>query len=72
MDLPVLRKGDSGRSVVALQSILIIAGFNCGGYGADGEFGTGTEKSVKAYQEHNGLAVDGIVGVNTWTSLLLK
>lgn len=70
--LPVLRKGDSGRSVVALQSILILAGFSCGGYGADGDFGTGTEKSVKAYQEHNGLAVDGVVGEATWTSLLLK
>lgn len=70
--LPVLRKGDSGRSVVALQSILILAGFSCGGYGADGDFGIGTEKSVKAYQEHNGLAVDGVVGEATWTSLLLK
>lgn len=68
--LPVLRKGDEGNSVKALQSILIIAGYNCGGYGADGDFGTGTEKSVKAYQEHNGLDVDGVVGNDTWTSLL--
>lgn len=70
VELPVLRKGAKGQSVVALQSILILAGFNCGGYGADGDFGTGTEKSVKAYQQHYGLAVDGIVGQATWTKLL--
>lgn len=68
--LPVLRKGDEGNSVKALQSILIIAGYSCGGYGADGDFGNGTYKSVKEYQKANGLAVDGIVGNDTWTSLL--
>lgn len=70
VNLPVLRKGDEGNSVKALQSILIVAGYNCGGYGADGDFGNGTYKSVKEYQQANGLDVDGIVGTQTWTALL--
>ena len=70
VNLPVLRKGDEGNSVKALQSILILAGYSCGGYGADGDFGNGTYKSVKEYQKANGLDVDGIVGTQTWTALL--
>lgn len=68
--LPVLGKGDEGKSVEALQGLLIYKGYNCGGYGADGDFGTGTEKSVKQYQKDNGLSADGIVGKKTWSMLL--
>lgn len=39
------------------------------GIAADGEFGAGTEKAVKAYQAAHRLQVDGIVGPETWTSL---
>lgn len=68
--LPVLRKGDEGNSVKALQRMLIYEGYNCGGYGADGDFGTGTEKSVKQYQKDKKLTADGIVGEKTWSKLL--
>lgn len=71
VNLPLLGKGDKGNSVKALQQLLIARGYNCGGYGADGSFGAGTETSVRAYQGANGLAVDGIVGTKTWSSLLL-
>lgn len=36
----------------------------------DGQFGAGTEKAVRAYQKKHGLIVDGIVGPDTWSSLL--
>ncbi len=68
--LPVLGKGDKGKSVESLQGLLIYKGYNCGGYGADGDFGNGTEKSVKKYQQDNKLTADGIVGEKTWSKLL--
>ena len=68
--LRVLRKGSKGESVRALQRLLIAAGFGCGSCGADGDFGIGTQSAVRAYQQANGLAVDGVVGANTWGKLL--
>ena len=68
--LPMLRKGDTGKTVVAMQILLIGYGYNCGGYGADGEFGSGTYASVRNFQHDRGLEVDGICGPETWSSLL--
>lgn len=68
--LPMLQNGSKGESVKALQILLIGYGFSCGRYGADGDFGSGTEAAVRAYQKANGLEVDGIVGPMTWSKLL--
>ena len=68
--LPVLRKGDEGSTVAAMQILLIGYGYNCGGYGADGEFGNGTHASVRNFQRDRGLEVDGICGPKTWSLLL--
>ena len=38
----------------------------------DGVFGPTTAQSVKHYQQNENLTVDGIVGRQTWTSLLSK
>ena len=38
----------------------------------DGIFGPETSRNVRQYQADNGLTVDGIVGVNTWTALYGK
>ena len=65
-----LKKGSKGDNVKALQILLIGYGFDCGNYGADGDFGSATDEAVKAYQKKNGLDVDGIVGKNTWNKLL--
>ena len=64
----VLKKKAKGEAVVALQAILNARGFNCGD--VDGSFGGNTDKAVRAFQKGNGLAVDGIVGTDTWTALL--
>lgn len=66
----MLKKGSKSDNVKALQILLIGYGFDCGKYGADGDFGSATDEAVKAYQKKNGLDVDGIVGKNTWNKLL--
>ena len=68
VNLPVLKNGSSGEPVRALQMLL-----NCNGYSSgsvDGDFGPNTEKAVKAFQKAKGLEADGIVGKDTWTTLL--
>lgn len=40
------------------------------GVKADGKFGDGTEKAVKAYQKKNKLDADGCVGPATWKKIL--
>lgn len=68
--LSVLKKGSKGKEVKTLQRLLISLGYSCGLSGADGDFGNGTLNAVKAYQRAKGLTVDGIVGLNSWNSIL--
>lgn len=67
---PVLRKGNQGQSVVLLQKLLEATGYSCGKAGIDGDFGTGTETAVVAFQREYGLTEDGIVGSATWGALV--
>ena len=61
-DIGVLRKGAKGDGVKIMQEAL--------GITADGDFGPGTEKALKAWQEKNGLTPDGIAGPATFEVLL--
>ena len=70
MELKVLKKGSKGTDVKSLQILLIGYGYSCGSAGADGDFGSVTDKAVRAYQKAKGLAVDGYVGQATWGKLL--
>ncbi len=70
VELPVLRRGDSGEAVRALQRLLIANGYNCGGSGADGKFGGNTQKAVIDYQTEHGLPGTGEADQKTWTKLL--
>jgi hypothetical protein len=65
-----LRKGDKGEDVEAVQNLLIARGYSCGPDGADGNFGTNTDKAVRAYQTDCEIEVDGIVGADTMSRLL--
>jgi peptidoglycan hydrolase-like protein with peptidoglycan-binding domain len=65
---PHLRRGSDGAWVSHLQSLLQAEGVDPGPI--DGDFGPRTEAAVRAYQEANGLRVDGIVGPETWGSLV--
>lgn len=62
-----LQLGDKGPEVAALQERLRERGFNPGEI--DGEFGSGTEAAVMAFQRSEGLLVDGVVGHRTATAL---
>lgn len=58
--------GSSGTKVKAIQYALNELGFgNSGTQGCDGQFGSGTQSAVKAFQRAMGVSADGIVGKNT-------
>lgn len=63
---PTLKKGAKGKAVVRLQRALAAAGQ---AVTADGDFGPGTDRAVRAFQTAHGLQADGIVGPATWAAL---
>ena len=68
VDLPIIRQGDNGFPVIAVQTLLGKHNFNVNYI--DGDFGPDTLAKVKAFQKTKGLTADGIVGRDTWTTLL--
>ena len=58
--------GSKGSDVTELQKLLNNNGYSLS---VDGIFGAKTQAAVKDYQQKNNLAVDGIVGTNTWGAL---
>lgn len=61
--LSTLRKGNSGSEVMVLQQVLQSLGYLA--TQPDGQFGSGTDRAVKLFQEANGLTADGIAGPGT-------
>ena len=55
-----LRYRDTGTEVLRLQQALNQLGYSTGG--ADGKFGTATEKAVRQFQRDQGLDEDGVAG----------
>ncbi len=70
LGLNVLRKGNEGDQVRALQILLEGRGYLCGSWGADGKFGAATEKALLSCQQANDLQADGMAGPETWGFLL--
>lgn len=64
---PLLKIGDSGKGVLALQYLLNEYGYNLS---LDGRFGANTQNAVRDFQKNNNLTQDGIVGRQTWSALL--
>lgn len=65
----ILKNGMEGADVKALQQKLIKAGYSCGVWGADGEFGDATEMAVRRFQTQQNLLVDGEAGPQTMAAL---
>ncbi|WP_244363155.1 serine/threonine-protein kinase [Streptomyces aquilus] len=63
------RLGDSGKRVQQVQCMLTKRGYSVGSTGVDGEFGTGTQAAVEAFQSDRGLQADGVVAHDTWGAL---
>lgn len=62
-----VRDGASNNFIFLLQFILNQLGYSLL---VDGKFGRNTNAAVKDFQSKNNLLVDGIVGPNTWKTLL--
>ena len=56
--------------VKALQEFLLQLEYSLPKYGADGEFGSETEKALKKFQKKVGIKQDGIYGSETHTALM--
>ena len=65
--MKTIRRGDRGEAVKTAQQLLYHKGYEAGN--ADSIFGENTEKAVRALQKNYGIAVDGIIGPDTWDSL---
>ena len=74
IDLPVLKKGDKGETVKAMQNLLLSRGYEMKTgdtvYGADASFGGATRRAVERFQAENGLAVTSQCDAATWRKLL--
>ena len=68
----ILKFGDKGKPVVALQTGLGALGYTLGGFGATGNYLELTVEAVKHFQTVNGLAVDGQAGPDTISMLMIK
>jgi hypothetical protein len=64
-----IKKGCKGSAVRLLQTWLTDLGYDLGAYGTDGDFGAATDTATRAFQQAHSLAVDGVVGQNTWRTL---
>ena len=69
-ELPVLRRGDTGRAVDSLQLLLLNCGYPIGASGVDGDFGLDTELALRTFQADSGLTVTGTTTPVTWALLI--
>jgi peptidoglycan hydrolase-like protein with peptidoglycan-binding domain len=66
---PQIGRGSAGATVRDLQDRLNREITDRPTLDEDGTFGARTYRRVRLFQRRNGLAVDGIVGPQTWTAL---
>ncbi|MCX5741845.1 MAG: peptidoglycan-binding protein [Proteobacteria bacterium] len=66
---PVVRLGDSNRTVVTAQYLLRDAGLPVS---VDGAFRTDTVASARSFQSMHDLPVDGVIGATSWARLVVQ
>jgi len=66
---PVVKNGNQGHPIRALQFLLRAHGYNLA---VDAIFGPATEAAVKAFQTSKGMTADGIVTSQTWPALIIQ
>lgn len=52
-----------------MQTMLIYCGYDCGSWGADGDFGSATLAALRKFQTDQKLVVDGVYGSKTQIAL---
>jgi peptidoglycan hydrolase-like protein with peptidoglycan-binding domain len=73
LSLPILRRGQySGEPPVERLQFMLNFVKGADDLDVDGIFGPKTEAAVRDFQQNENLAVDGIVGTQTWTALLRR
>ena len=65
---PLVREGDRDHPVRTLQYLLRARNHPVT---VDGIFGPKTDAAVRSFQQDKHLAIDGIVGPNTWSALII-
>ena len=66
----MIDKGMSGSDVTVLQALLVARGYTL--TAVNGLFENSTDKAVRQFQHDQALAVDGVVGNNTWGAILRR
>lgn len=66
---PLVKEGDKNHPVETLQYLLRAHGDTVI---VDGIFGVKTDAAVRTFQRSKNLAVDGLVGLHTWSALLVQ
>lgn len=70
-ELPTLKKGS--KASAAMNSLVFLLNGKTGSsLVKNGSFGDNTLKAVKKWQETHGLKVDGVVGPDTWASIITQ
>lgn len=70
VEAALYKKGSNGAVVTQIQTKLKSWGYYTGS--VDGVYGSGTERAVRAFQQKNGLAVDGKAGAQTLAAMGLS
>ena len=69
LNWPIEQQGSTGENVRSIQYLLNDHGATLT---VDGDFGPKTAAAVRAFQTSHKLTVDGIVGNQTWTALIVE
>ena len=66
IEINYVKPGSKNEETRAVQQIMMDNGYDLSPYGADGIYGSVTEKAIKQWQTDAGLKIDGVIGKDTW------